>query len=101
MFPTSNPIGNAPVKVTSAPAVVGRLLPDIFANPFANVTDAVNGAKFVGSVPVVVNEQGVPPVIGNVALLLLIFDDPFTKVTGTVVPVPYPAPAAAGPAVIV
>ena len=89
------------MKVTIAPAVVGRLLPDIFADPFANVTDAINGAKFVGSAPVVVNEQGVPPVIGNVALLLLIFEDPFTKVTGTVVPVPYPSPAAAGPAVIV
>ena len=89
------------MKVTSAPAVVGKLAPSIFADEFVNVTDLVNGAKFVGRVLVVVNEQGVPPVIGNVALLLLIFDDPFTKVTGTVVPVPYPAPAAAGPAVIV
>jgi hypothetical protein len=101
VLPTSNPIGNAPVKVTRAPAVVGKPDPDIFADEFVNVTDLVNGAKFVGSVPVVVNEQGVPPVIGNVALLLLIFDDPFTKVTGAVTPVPYAAPAAAGPAVIV
>ena len=99
MFPTSNPIGNAPEKVTSAPAVVGRPLPDIFADPFVNVTDAVNGAKFVGSVSSVVNEHGmpasvgrsVPPTSANVSV----------NVTVYVVPVPYAAPAAAGPAVIV
>jgi hypothetical protein len=81
-------------KVTGAFVVVGRGISGsvfvMFADPFVNVT---NNEK--------VNEQGVPPVIGNVALLLLIFDDPFTKVTVAVVPVPYAAPDAAGPAVIV
>ena len=99
MFPTSNPIGNAPVKVTRAPSVVGKPDPDIFADEFVKVTDVVNGAKFVGSVPVVVNEQGMPADVGNPVPPTLA--DEFVNVTGYVVPVPYAAPAAAGPAVIV
>ena len=87
------------MKVTSAPSVVGKPDPDISADEFANVTDVVNGAKFVGSVPVVVNEHGVPDDVGNPVPSTSA--DEFVNVTGYVVPVPYPAPAAAGPAVIV
>ena len=87
------------MKVTRAPAVVGKLDPSIFADEFVNVTDVVNGPKFVGSVPSVVNEHGVPDSVGrsvpptsaNVSV----------NVTVYVVPVPNAAPAAAGPAVIV
>ena len=99
MSPTSNPIGNAPVKVTRAPAVVGKPDPDIFDDEFVKVTDVVNGPKFVGSVPVVVNEHGVPTDVGNPVPPTLA--DEFVNVTVYVVPVPYAAPAAAGPAVIV
>ena len=87
------------MKVTRAPSVVGKPDPDIFADEFVKVTDVVNGAKFVGSVPVVVNEQGMPADVGNPVPPTLA--DEFVNVTGYVVPVPYPAPAAAGPAVIV
>lgn len=87
------------MKVTRAPAVVGKLDPDIFADEFVKVTDVVNGAKFVGSVPVVVNEQGMPADVGNPVPPTLA--DEFVNVTGYVVPVPNAAPAAAGPAVIV